>query len=277
MAAPNLLTEADWLIGDSECAEMLNRAMPQLLALDRQPEPLLCWLAARQTGRLGHYFELLVTYWLAFLIDAVWYATNKTVTAQRITLGEYDMLWRDESGLLHHWEVSAKLYLQVDRDRGFSGYIGTMKHDRLDLKVAHLRDKQLHLAYTPDGSAALPVPGEKVRARALFKGWLFYPLPRCDIFAAGISDQHLTGWWTCWQSPEFFLQPQFRWRILDRLSWLAPAQSRDAAELSAADVLETALADHFAVSCEPLLIAGLSPVEEKWEEVTRGFIVPPDW
>lgn len=277
MAAPNLLTEADWLVGDCECTELLTAAMPQLLALDRNPAPLQAWLAVRSPTRLGPYFELLVAYWLAFLIDADWYATNKIVKSGRNTLGEFDLLWRAASGSLHHWELSAKLYLQIRRDQGFAGYIGTLKQDRLDLKVAHLRDKQLQLACTPEGYAALPRAGEAVRVQALFKGWLFYPLHEPDFSAAGISERHLKGWWTHWPGRESDLQPQLGWCKLDRLSWLAPAYRSDASELSAAADFRTELEAHFFGSGSALLIAGLLPTEGGWEEVTRGFIVPPAW
>ena len=84
MAAPNLLAEADWLVGDLECTEIVAAAMPQLLALERHPAPLQAWLAARNPNRLGPYFESLVAYWLAFLLDADWYATNKIVKSGQI-------------------------------------------------------------------------------------------------------------------------------------------------------------------------------------------------
>ena len=277
MAAPNLLTEADWLVGDRECTEILTAAMPQLLALDRRPAPLQAWLAARSPTRLGPYFELLVAYWLAFLIDADWYAINKIVKSGRNTLGEFDLLWRAASGSLHHWELSAKLYLQIRRDQGFAGYIGTMKQDRLDLKVARLRDKQLQLACTPEGYAALPPAGEAVRARALFKGWLFYPLHEPDFFAAGISERHLRGWWAHGRSPELNFQSQLGWCKLERLSWLAPAFRSDASDLSSAADFSAELEAYFSGPGAPLLVAGLSPTEVGWEEVTRGFIVPPAW
>ncbi|MHB0992136.1 MAG: DUF1853 family protein [Burkholderiales bacterium] len=277
MASPNLLVEADWLIGDRECQNILASAMPALLALDRHPEPLLAWLAARSPNRLGPYFELLVAYWLAFLIDADWYATNKIVKSGRITVGEYDLLWRSASGQLHHWEVSAKLYLQVNRDRGFAGYIGTMKHDRLDFKVARLRDKQLHLAGTPEGAMALPEPGEQIRCRALFKGWLFYPRQGPDFAAAGLSSRHLSGWWAHWHNSEFVLQPNLRWRILERLSWLAPVRCDMISESSAEDGFREELAACFAGHATPLLVAGLAQTGDGWEEVTRGFIVPSAW
>ncbi|MHB1678473.1 MAG: DUF1853 family protein [Sulfuriferula sp.] len=277
MAAPNLLPDADWIISDSECSAMLTQAMPQLLALDRQPDHLQAWISARTPRRLGPYFEMLVSYWLTFLIDTTWFVTNTIVKSGRITIGEYDMLWRAPSGSLNHWEVSAKLYLQAGRMDEFASYVGTMTRDRLDLKVARLRDKQLQLARTIAGSAALPDIDEPVIAKALFKGWLFYPSHLPLTSAAGLSTRHLTGWWMRWGAAEFRLQPKIKWRVLERLSWLSPVRSSDATMLSTEVDFIASLTVHFTESTEPLLVAGLAQMDSAWEEVTRGFIVPQNW
>lgn len=277
MAAPNLLADVDWIVSDSECAVLLTRAMPQLLALDQQPERLHDWLAARKPQRLGPYFERLVAYWLTYLIDIAWFASNQIVSEGRTTIGEYDMLWRASSGLLNHWEVSAKLYLQADPQAGLGGYIGTMTRDRLDLKVERLRDKQLHLAQTAAGSAALPCPGEPVLARALFKGWLFYPANLTISPATAVSTLHLSGWWMRWGSREFNLPPNLRWCVLDRLAWLSPLLRKNTDKLWAEADFIVMLAGYFASHGVPLLIAGLMPTVNGWEEVSRGFVLSREW
>ena len=277
IAAPNLLAAVDWMVSDHECAELLTCAMPKLLTLEQQPDSLHEWIAARKPQRLGPYFEMLVAYWLTYLIDTTWFATNRIVSCERTTIGEYDMLWRTSSGLLNHWEVSAKLYLQVDPQAGLGGYIGTMTRDRLDLKVARLRDKQLCLAQTAAGGAALPYPGEPVSARALLKGWLFYPANLDINPATGVSPIHLSGWWMRWATPEFNLQPNLRWCVLDRLAWLSPLLSKSDAMLWGEIDFTARLAGYFASNGVPLLVAGLASTGGGWEEVTRGFILPQKW
>lgn len=277
MAAPGLLANADWLVTDHECQQILQRAMPQLRTLDLQPAPLCNWITARNPQRLGRYFEVLLGYWLGHLMDANWFASNQIVKSGRIVIGEYDLLWRDATGQLNHWEVAVKFYLQVDPDAGLSGFIGPMTRDRLDLKVAQLRDKQLQLSCTPAGAAALPVENEPVIKRALLKGWLFYPAHGQVNMADGVSTQHLAGWWQRWQSTKFGLIPCLRWLVLERLSWLSLLFTPDERNLLVETDLRDSLQAHFANSDVPVLVAGMKQTATGWLEVTRGFVVPLNW
>jgi len=276
MAAPNLLAEADWLVSDVECLAWLDAAMPQLLALDANPEPLITWIAVSSPQRLGRYFEVLLSYWMAHLMPASWFVTNKIVKAERVVLGEYDLLWRDQLGMLQHWEASVKFYLQVDRNAGFAGYVGTMTRDRLDLKVAHLRDKQLHLASTPEGGGSLPTAHEPVCARALLKGWLFYPANFLRQPALGLSEHHLQAWWARWG--QLNLPQGLRWQVLPRLMWLTPTITLDATSLLGESDFVLHLTEHFAQHQIPVLVSGLIRQQDGvWLECTRGFIVAPNW
>ncbi|HUW29044.1 MAG TPA: DUF1853 family protein [Sulfuriferula sp.] len=280
MAAPGLLDEAatpDFGVPDAVCRDILARAMPQLLELDRHPAALHDWIAARSSHRLGRYFETLLEYWLSHLMGGRLVAANLPVKAGDIVMGEYDFLWRDVAGALNHWEASVKFYLQVDAAAGLAGYVGTLTRDRLDLKFSHLRDKQLKLAATPAGEAALPRPGEAVSARALLKGWLFYPYGQPVTPAPEVSLQHLSGWWLRWGETAFKPQPGLHWKVLPRLEWLTPVMSRSEAELQTGTDFSAALEAHFAVGSAPLLLAGLTTAGNVWQEVTRGFVLPAGW
>ena len=280
MAACGLLSEtavADFSVSDAVCRDALTRAMPQLIELDSRPAPLLAWIAARNPQRLGPYFETLLAYWLTHLMGGHLIAANLPVKEGNLVLGEYDFLWRDAAGALHHWEASVKFYLQVDAAAGLAGYVGTLTRDRLDLKFAHLKDKQLKLASTAAGKAALPSTGELVSARALLKGWLFYPHGQAISPAPEVSQQHLSGWWLRWDDTRFDPEQNLRWKVLPRLEWLTPARSRNGDGLKTQTLLREFLTEHFAVAGGPILIAGLAAVGDNWQELTRGFIVPSDW
>lgn len=280
MAAPGLLDEMvalDFSVPDVVCRDALARAMPRLLELDRHPAPLHDWIAARSSHRLGRYFETLLEYWISHLMGGQLVAANLPVKAGDIIIGEYDFLWRDAAGVLNHWEASVKFYLQVDVAAGLAGYVGTFTRDRLDLKFGHLRDKQLKLAATPAGLAALPDAEEAVSAHALLKGWLFYPYGEAIIAAPEVSVQHLSGWWLRWGETPFTPPSGLHWKILPRLEWLSPVMSPNLEGLQTGANFSAALATHFAMDGAPLLVAGLATTGNTWQEVTRGFVVPQDW
>lgn len=282
MAAPGLFTEnaaPGFPVTDDLRRDTLTQAMPQLLALDRRPAPLHTWMTLHNPQRLGRYFETLLKYWLTYLMDGQLVAANLPVKVGNMVIGEYDFLWRDAAGALQHWEAAVKFYLQVEAAAGLTGYIGTLCQDRLDLKFAHLRDKQLKLATTPAGAAVLPHAGEAVCARAFFSGWLFYPkdLKGQIIYAPEISPQHLRGWWLRWHKTAFNTSCGLHWKILPRLEWLTPTIQFSQERLQSGTDFSAALNIHFALSTAPLLVAGLNLTESIWQEVTRGFIVSPAW
>ncbi len=280
MAAPGLMSESvatDFGVPDAGCRDVLARAMPQLLELDRHPAPLHDWIAARSSHRLGRYFETLLEYWISHLMGGQLVAANLPVKAGDIVIGEYDFLWRDAAGVLNHWEASVKFYLQVDVAAGLAGYVGTFTRDRLDLKFGHLRDKQLKLAATPAGLAALPDAEEAVSAHALLKGWLFYPYGEVIVAAPEVSVQHLSGWWLRWGETPFTPPSGLHWKVLPRLEWLSQVMSQNPEGLQTGANFSAALATHFAMDGAPLLVAGLATTGNTWQEVTRGFVVPRDW
>ena len=280
MAAPGLLREAaapDFAVPDTFGARAVAGALLTLLALDRAPAPLLEWIGARNPQRLGRYFETLLEYWLAHLLGGELIAANLKVKAGKLVIGEFDFLWRDADGALQHWEASVKFYLQVDASAGLAGYVGTLTRDRLDLKFVSLRDKQLKLGRTEAGAAALPHTGSTLAARALLKGWLFYPAGQAAHLAPEVSPQHLQGWWLRWDGAAQLPQMDLRWRVLERLEWLTPAMSEDASDLQREADFNVALSAHFAVNGAPLLVSGMALQAGIWHEVSRGFVVSGRW
>ena len=278
MAAPGLLRVADgFAVPDAYGVAAVQRAWPQMQALDSVPAPLLDWIAARNPQRLGRYFETLLEYWLVHLLGGELIAANLKVKDGKRVIGEFDFLWCDADGSLQHWEASVKFYLQVDAAAGLAGYVGTLTRDRLDLKFARLRDKQLKLAATDAGTLALPLGYNGLHARALLKGWLFYPAGQPARPAPDVSAQHLQGWWLRWDGVANLPQVGLRWRVLERLAWLTPALSLDGADLQTEAGFGVTLDAHFAAHGAPLLVSGLALHDGIWHEASRGFVVSAGW
>lgn len=254
-----------------------------LATLDRDPAPLQDVLV-RRPGRLGTYFESLLTFWLAWPGNPLYrlLGHNLPVRRRNLTLGELDFLVQDrESGEIQHWEVAVKFYLGVAPGGDHAGWIGPGRKDRLDLKVERLLRHQLALTASPEGRRVLqdkdlpdPVPA------CLLRGRLFYPsvaLP--ETWApAGAAAGHLHGWWM----PEadflrHYAGSELRWLRLPREHWLAPvdlthgdSSVRIGEPQTAAKLIEEleAAADNRAAA-----VIGLRDLRE----VCRGFITRPDW
>ena len=112
MRSPDLL--ADWL-----------------LTLDRDASSLEHWLAQSSVRRLGLYYERLWQFALHAAPGVEVLAANLPIRDGGHTLGELDLLLRDEQGV-HHLELAIKLYLGPERAGGelLSHWLGPGSHDR---------------------------------------------------------------------------------------------------------------------------------------------------
>ncbi|MEJ5210419.1 MAG: DUF1853 family protein [Burkholderiales bacterium] len=283
IASPGLIAldhpEARALVSDAFCAAQAARLADLLQALERDPAPLVAWLEAQHTHRLGEYFERLVAFWLSHA-GAQGLRSGLTVEEAGRTLGEYDFVFEHgELGGLVHWEVTVKFYLLTDPAAGLAGFIGPDPADRLSARLDRLFGHQLLLSRTPAGRAALG--GRSPRAQALVKGWLFFPLEAPRPHVAGLSEAAPSGWWLRHGTAQLPVAAsgECRWKVLPRLAWLAPALGQAGERtLFETDRVEQVLATHFARARTPLLLARLAPAGDGlWREDSRGFVVSPDW
>lgn len=248
-----------------------------LLSLDAHPAVLCAWLAQRPVRRLGLYYERLWQFALMHAPGVELLAANLPVRLAGRTLGEFDLLLRDDEGL-HHLELAVKFYLA--RTAAGSAetrhWLGPGSHDRLDLKLAQMRGPQLGLSSTAPARALLAEHGMGLPAPALWLGgYLFQPWPQgCPAPSMAATD-HLGGHWLRQHD-----WPALRsstadacWRQLPRLAWLAPA-CLDDPQLE--DYDEERSLD--STPLRPVLLARLERAADgRWQEVERVFVVPDAW
>ena len=287
IASPGLLDAhhpeyAGQVVDDAWCAAQLTTCTPWLMQLDAAPQALHAHIAARATRRLGLYFESLLAFWLAHAPRTQLIAANLPVREAGRTLGEYDLLWRDDTGVTRHWEAAVKFYLQAEPLPVTHTFIGPAARDRLDLKLQRVFQHQLTLSHTPAGHAALPPEVAPLLTQAFIKGYLFYPVHAFQAQPAatpGISPAHLRGWWLRQGSgalPQSVAQS--RWVQLPRLRWLAPLRLDAHAEVMTQQQVEAMLQAHFAASSTPLQLVEVTRGDSgMWHEAARGFVVHAAW
>jgi hypothetical protein len=141
-------------------------------------------------------------------------------------------------------------------------------------------ERQLALGAHPAAQEILPRP--VVAARALVKGWLFYPVATyLDIIEdmsgdmSGIAARHCRGFWCA--LGELDLLDWDRFLVLPRLQWLPPFRAASATWMLDRAQLRAELADHFETSNAPVLVSLVREDRGSIVEVDRGFIVPDDW
>ena len=248
-----------------------------LLQLDQYPTELHESLAIHKHRRLGHYAENLLAFYLTH--QGILYAHGLQVHGDHaVTIGEFDFLLHQSNGLLH-WEIATKFYLLVEGDDAAAhqldlyDYLGPNLVDTLGAKMEKIFHQQLALSHHIASQKLLQK--KVVAAQALIKGWLFYPRAAKDQnLVEGLAPDHCRGYW--WTLDEIGHLSISYAMILDRLQWLAPAQTRLDCVMEQ-DALHEVLRRHFQHDNSPVMLAIMHRRGDVMQEFCRGMIVSDDW
>ena len=248
------------------------------------------FIKARETRRVGRYFESLTEYWLDSIRGVELLAVGKQIrlpgkqsgkltskgkskTGVR-TVGELDFIYREKENVTH-LETTVKFYLHFEPENpSGSHFVGPNANDHLEKKINRLRDHQLPLSreFFP----------EVDRREALVRGRIFYhPFQKPpSVLPEMLAAEHLRENWIYSHESEWFENndDSHRYRILQKPHWLADevAHPGDTFLLSLPNLQEK-LSSHFVDDGHPLLISILRPAANMYQESSRVFVVPRTW
>jgi hypothetical protein len=272
--APDLLDVNDpgWQGKVATLGPVTPEVAQWLADVDRDPRALDAVLGNRVYTRLGLYAEKLMAFYFEQHGQLVAHGLQVRA-AKNDTVGEFDFLLDAGPAGVEHIEFATKFYLAEGQAAGrFDELVGPNLADSLGKKMRKIVDHQLALGAHPAAQAVLPRP--VVRARALVKGWLFYPLGTWPAIA-GISAQHCRGFYCSLDEIHQLAGDSFL--MLPKLQWLPPFRAMSATWLLNRAELHAELSAQFEESKSPVLVAMVREQPGAIEEVERGFIVPNDW
>jgi len=240
--------------------------------LDYDPSRLDAALGPRVYTRLGLYAEKLMAFY--FQEQGRLVAHGLQIRANRNdTVGEFDFLLDAGPDAVEHIEFATKFYLlQGEEGQQFDALVGPNLADSLGAKMRKIFGRQLELGAHPAAQPLLPRP--VAAARALVKGWLFYPAGSSPAMS-GITAGHCRGFWCALEELDTLGADAFL--ILPKLQWLAPFRAAQATWLLNRAQLHAELEAQFETNASPVLVAVVRETPGLVEEVERGFVVPNDW
>lgn len=284
LLSPPLLAQTPWPqrhpLQASRWSQQPDALADWLLSLDVDSHDLQQWLSQRSIRRLGLYYERLWQFALHAAPGVEVLAANLPIRQHGHTLGELDMLLRDEEGV-HHLELAIKLYLGQPSCNGtdLAHWLGPGSHDRLDLKLTHLGQHQLPLSTRAEAQQRLTeLDIQQPQAALWLGGYLFYPWQQPSYTApAEGNPEHLRGRWlhrADWS--DFAMHTPGQWQPLDRHAWLAPACIEEAC-LWPLEHFNQWLAALPSDANAQLLVRLIEGPQNDWLEAERVFLVNDHW
>jgi len=263
--------------------QLIEEAQPWLTTLERQPADVERWMARHHSPRLGHHAEALMEFWLRQAPGIRFVAGRHIITDGVRTLGDLDLLFDDDvRGVRVHWEMAVKFYVQALPAPEWSQWIGPDARDRLDLKVRRIIDQQLPLGRHPN--ANLPLTNNDtnlpVQSEAYLRGWLFTATGTEDAGPIGSAPGHGQGWWLRHGEGEVRSTSRAsRFVVLPRLAWMPPARlAPGGTPAISGGELAQYLDHHFRTLAKAVLIAEVQrDAAGWWAEISRGFVLHPQW
>lgn len=247
----------------------------RLQALDRNPAELEALLGAQKDQRLGNYFETLWSFALELHPRYQLIERNLQIRDGERTIGEMDFIVFDTaSGRYAHWELAIKFYLGIGDTARQDAWFGPGKKDRLDLKVRHLRDRQILLSRHPVARAQLERLGIELDDRAvILKGRLFYPWAQHGLerHPCAANPAHLFGHWLTRSRFEQAYDRHARFVPLIRSGWMAGRATLALTDVvSVRGLLERVESGSYRL---PIHVARV----ESGREAERLFVVDDGW
>jgi hypothetical protein len=283
LLSPPLLAQSPWPqrhpLKASSWSQQPEALADWLISQDADSSALQQWLSQRSVRRLGLYYERLWQFALHAAPGIEVLAANLPIREQGHTVGELDMLLRDDEGV-HHLELAIKLYLGQPQCSGTdpAHWLGPGSHDRLDLKLAHLGQHQLPLsahALARNRLAELNIG--QPQAALWLAGYLFYPWQHAYAAPQGGNPVHLRGRWlhrADWTGVA--IHNQGHWQPLPRHAWLAPARIEEQ-QLWTHEQLREWLAALPNDANAQLLVRLIEGPQHCWLEAERVFLVNDRW
>ena len=205
-----------------KCLGEFNVCLPALIQLDKNPQPLIDYLNALKTVRLGLRFEAFIAYWLMISPNYKILSRNIQIIENGLTLGEADFIIEELSTQkIIHLEVAVKFYLGTPPYENAYRWFGTNIKDQLAKKLNHLKQHQTQLSQKYRKHFQYEINEQ----HCFVKGRLFYPVG-IDEPPNGTAVNHLRGRWGYSKSDKNsdYLIP------ISKLDWLA--------ELSHSDIIK---------------------------------------
>ncbi len=250
-ASSQILRDLKWAV---QSPSLIKNAVSAAILGDFELSQLEEFFKSQNSRQVGRYFEALIEFWLTKVRKVEMVERGLQVQDGTRTLGELDFVFRDEEGVLTHWETAVKFYLHHE-----GSFVGPNAKDTLERKYRHLTEQQIQL-----GKEAMP---EIEKSEVFIKGCLYYhPKDKDpDELPEYVSSDHLRGTWVHASELEWLEDDQV-YHILEKPHWFTVPFQQEALY---GTTIHKELISHFESSDRPVHLMG--------EDGAPVFVVADEW
>lgn len=276
--SPSLLSypfSTDYIRDEAHGESVLS----MLKELDSEPKLVDEHFAQLGKIPMGKYFEQL----LFFILDRDTrfevLLKNHQILQGKHTVGEIDLVLKDtESGVVEHWEMALKYYLQSKCSEDHAIMLGPNAIDNLEKKMKKLTEHQLPLR--SDLNEFGISDNSIIQNKLLLKGQFFYHISHvasCNIFPHHLNPRHESGWWCYLSETDKLIDKTLKWITLWKPDWIGTVNLKEVHNQLNSSQLKDCLRQHFQADINSILCVGLKEENGLWKEQTRGFVVNNEW
>lgn len=257
-----------------------------LMTLDQKPDKLHRYLEAKNTKRLGLYFESLWQFYLENGPNWQLINHNLQIIEKKQTLGELDVLALNSNLGNLHLELAVKFYLQHPNQSGKETHhwLGPQSRDRLDIKLQTFNEKQFPILHHSQCQKLLANANltQPIHQRLIFKGYLFHQFQNSYSLPKAVNPQCHMGEWLHQKDITELTQEHDTWTFVRKPLWLGPLQlpklESDHLIISAKKANKGVM-EHFSDTPNnyALMLIKLIEKQNEFHEVKRYFIVADAW
>jgi len=258
----------------------LNRCLPFLKMLDRNPEHLESFVESESRQLLGKKFELFVEYWIRHSGAYDLLLNNEQIQVERRTIGEVDFVLKHlDSVEIWHLEVACKYYLGAKNSGVWADWLGINATDSLHDKMLKF-DKQLSVFQRAEGRELLQ--RERItqpKSFLLMKGFFFYEwrsLSKCKSPRDSTDNQN-TGVYLKVSDMKAFFSGFNSWVVLSKRHWFSEYTATEHSEVYSELTIQNKVSEIIAEYDFGVMLARLSSDSDLPVENLRVVVVPDRW
>ena len=241
-----------------------------------EPRRLLDFVNTPRQYKLGLYAEDLFLHFLENQTEFELIVHDQQIFNDKQCIGSMDFIIRTPEGIVEHWEMAIKFFLQRLPTSDWADFVGPSHVDSMHRKLTKMVGRQLKLSQRPEAISYfeannIPIP---TKHKVFSVGRFFKGYGERFVAPEGCDSNQPTGQWIRRSDfIELFKDTNTLWKVRPHPWWIGPYLTDVLSDLlSVEEVLSTPMERG-----KFLMLSQMNQVAKGWQECARWVMVIDNW